>query len=89
MQAKRDWPGKLAFNFRLSIVNFNGHTLLDTYIRPEDRVTDFLSFVSGVTPSRIKEAPTLKIIWPKVEELLKGKIIVGHSLHHDLSVYYS
>ena len=71
---------------RLCIVNYNGHVLYDKYIRPEERVTDFLTEVSGVTPTRIKEARTLKQERDVIEPLLKGKIVVGHTLHQDLSV---
>jgi RNA exonuclease 4 len=60
--------------------------LFDKFIRPEERVTGFLSEVSGVTPARIKEASTLKQLIPSIEPLLKGKIVVGHTLHVDLEV---
>lgn len=42
---------------RLCIVNYNGHTVYDQYFRPEERVIDFLTFVSGITPALIKTAP--------------------------------
>jgi DNA polymerase III epsilon subunit-like protein len=44
---------------RASIVNYNGHILYDSYIRPEERVTNFLTAVSGISPNVIKNAPTL------------------------------
>ena len=33
---------------RVSIVNYNGHVLLDKYVRPERRIVDFRTWVSGV-----------------------------------------
>jgi RNA exonuclease 4 len=35
---------------RVSIVNYNGHVLYDKYVRPEDSVTDYRTWVSGITP---------------------------------------
>lgn len=51
---------------RFTLVNYNGHILMDQYIRPEEPVTDFLTFVSGITPSKIKHAPTFNEIKKKV-----------------------
>jgi len=68
---------------RVSIVNFNGHVLLDSYVRPEARVTNFLTAVSGITPQRIKTAPTLQELKPRIAALLRDKVIVGHSIHND------
>jgi RNA exonuclease 4 len=36
-------------------VNYNGVVLYDKYVRPEGRVTDFRTWVSGVTPHHLKE----------------------------------
>jgi len=41
---------------RVSIVNYNGVVLYDKYVRPEGRVSDFRTWVSGVTPHHLKEA---------------------------------
>ena len=35
---------------RISIVNFHGHCLLDTFVKPKERVTDWRTWVSGVSP---------------------------------------
>ena len=40
---------------RVSIVNYNGHTIYDKFVRPIDRVTDYRTWVSGVTPHNLKE----------------------------------
>ena len=39
---------------RVSIVNYNGHVLMDKYVIPEKRITDFRSWVSGVHPWHLK-----------------------------------
>jgi len=43
---------------RCSIVNYNGHVLFDKFIKPKQRITNFLTWVSGVTPAKIKNSPT-------------------------------
>ena len=40
---------------RVSIVNYNGHTVYDKYVRPESRVIDYRTWVSGVTSHNLKE----------------------------------
>jgi RNA exonuclease 4 len=54
---------------RASIVNFNGHVLYDSYIKPEQRITNFLTPVSGITPQSLKTAPTFALEKPKVAVL--------------------
>ena len=39
---------------RVSVVNYHGHVLYDKYVRPEGKVTDFRTWVSGITPANIK-----------------------------------
>lgn len=34
---------------RVSIVNFYGHCVLDVFVRPQERVTDWRTWVSGVS----------------------------------------
>ena len=33
---------------RVSIINYNGHVLMDKYVRPVKHITDFRTWVSGV-----------------------------------------
>jgi RNA exonuclease 4 len=35
---------------RVTIVNYYGVTILDKYVRPVERVTDFRTEISGITP---------------------------------------
>lgn len=39
---------------RISIVNYNGCTLLDTFVRPKGNITNYRTWVSGVTKEVIK-----------------------------------
>ena len=42
---------------RISIVSENGQTLYDSYIKPETKVTDFVTEITGITYTHIKQAP--------------------------------
>jgi RNA exonuclease 4 len=41
---------------RVSIINYNGHILYDAYVMPEGKVTDYRTWVSGISPHMLREA---------------------------------
>ncbi len=52
---------------RVSIVNFHGATIMDRFVRPQEKVTDYRTWVSGVRPKDLKNAPRsarFKEKWP-------------------------
>ena len=71
---------------RVSIVNFHGHVLMDEYVRPKERVTDFRTEVSGITPHHLKNAKEFCAVQKMVDELIHGRTLVGHGLINDLEV---
>jgi RNA exonuclease 4 len=70
---------------RVSIVNWNGETLLDTFVQVPTKVTDFRTFVSGVKPKHISDATAMNesTCRKTVAALIKDKIVVGHALKND------
>lgn len=70
---------------RVSIVNFYGVVILDTFVKPRDKVTDWRTWVSGVSPKDMKNAITFKEAQTKCSDLFKDRILVGHAIHHDLT----
>lgn len=73
---------------RISIVNFFGHVLLDKFVKPKERVTDWRTWVSGVTPRHMKEAVSFEEAQNEAAAVLEGRILVGHAIHHDLKALY-
>ncbi|CAL8086435.1 unnamed protein product [Calicophoron daubneyi] len=74
---------------RVSIVNQFGHVLLDTLVRPRERVTDYRTQFSGIKPGDLRPggpARPFNEVHKEVAKLLEGRILVGHSLGNDLKV---
>lgn len=70
---------------RVTLIDWNGVALLDELIKQEQEVTDYRTFVSGITPAALSEANmTLDTCRRTVSDLLQDKILVGHGLKNDL-----
>lgn len=76
--------GKESALARVSLVNYYGHVILDEFVKPREKVTDWRTWVSGIRPEHMKEAVPFKQAQESASEILKGRILVGHSLKHDL-----
>ncbi|KAF9163383.1 3'-5' exonuclease [Mortierella sp. AD011] len=68
---------------RVSLVNYYGVTILDLYVRPIERVTDFRTEVSGITPKHLLKAVEFKDAQKQVADIIQDKIVVGHAVHND------
>jgi len=73
---------------RLSIINWDKELVLDTYVKVEDEVTDYRTFVSGIKQEHIEStsAMTLNEVQNAASKILRGKILIGHGLENDLKV---
>lgn len=69
---------------RVSIVNYHGHQLYDSFVQPKEPVTDYRTFVSGITPQLLQSARTFEAVQADVAKLLDEKILVGHAIKNDL-----
>lgn len=73
--------------YRVCMVNNDGGVLLDHYVRPAEKVTDYRTFVSGIEPVHLKEgAISLSQAQKQVAQMLTDRVLVGHAVHHDLQV---
>jgi RNA exonuclease 4 len=73
---------------RVSMVDYENAVLIDTYVKVNEPVTDYRTFVSGITEEHLKSDLAMdadKCI-DLVQRLLRNKILVGHGLKNDLSV---
>jgi len=73
---------------RVSLVNWDGQVMIDTYLRVSEPVTDFRTSVSGIRQCDIDSdfAMDLDDCKKIVKDLIKDKILVGHGLKNDLQV---
>jgi len=71
---------------RISIINWDNDLALDTYVRVQEKVTDYRTFVSGIRQEHIESnsAMTLEEVQDTVSKMLRGKILIGHGLENDL-----
>ncbi|KAE8414256.1 ribonuclease H-like domain-containing protein [Aspergillus pseudocaelatus] len=88
----RRWQREVAF---LSAVDFlTGEVLINNYVRPTGKVTDWTTRISGITPATMAEAVARGQAldgWQSArQELYKyidaQTVLIGHSLNHDLDV---
>lgn len=75
---------------RVSLVNFNGEQIYDSYVLPPPGVIveDYRTFVSGIKKSHLVQgyARPLTEVQEDVSDIMHGRILVGHALYNDLQV---
>ncbi|WWC88026.1 uncharacterized protein L201_002929 [Kwoniella dendrophila CBS 6074] len=71
---------------RVSIVNYHGYILLDTFVQPREKVTDWRTWISGVRESDMIGAPNFEQVQKQVADLCKDRIVIGHAVDNDLKV---
>eukprot|EP00543_Licmophora_paradoxa_P004504 CAMPEP_0202445316 /NCGR_PEP_ID=MMETSP1360-20130828/4153_1 /ASSEMBLY_ACC=CAM_ASM_000848 /TAXON_ID=515479 /ORGANISM="Licmophora paradoxa, Strain CCMP2313" /LENGTH=497 /DNA_ID=CAMNT_0049061537 /DNA_START=327 /DNA_END=1820 /DNA_ORIENTATION=- len=71
---------------RVTIVNWENQIVLDAFVKVPVPVTDYRTYVSGITPQDIESerAVTFEEARSLVEDILRGKILIGHGLDNDL-----
>ncbi|CAD6446393.1 c02583ef-fe2f-4d2c-9c1f-1260441d05c1 [Sclerotinia trifoliorum] len=69
---------------RVSIVNFHGTQVYDSFVRPMEFVTDWRTHVSGVSTKNMATAREFDEVQKDVAEILKGRILIGHAIKNDL-----
>lgn len=72
---------------RVVIVNYDEEIVLDKFVRVEQPVIDYRTFVSGITAEDLQspDAISHKDCRRLVREVLHGKILIGHGLASDLA----
>lgn len=69
---------------RVSIVDFHGKQVYDSYVKPQERVTNWRTAVSGISPKEMRFAREFKEVQTVVASILKDRIVIGHDVKHDL-----
>lgn len=69
---------------RVSIVNFHGTQVYDSFVKPKEFVTNWRTHVSGVSPRNMATAREFEDVQKEVADILRERVIVGHSIKNDL-----
>jgi len=73
---------------RVCVINFEGEILMDKYCRPKERITDYRTRWSGIRSVDLLKAEPVHVVQQEVADLVRGRVVVGHSLKHDFEVLY-
>lgn len=74
---------------RITLANYDGECIYDTLVQVLETVTDYRTFVSGITPQDLEEggsAIPFEECRSQVLELITDKIVIGHGLKNDFRV---
>ncbi|WFD00185.1 3'-5' exonuclease [Malassezia yamatoensis] len=69
---------------RVTLVNWHGYVVYDQFVRPQETVTDYRTWVSGVRAGDLKKAPSFAKVQKEVADLIKDRVLVGHAIQNDL-----
>ncbi|XP_053622732.1 uncharacterized protein LOC128682176 [Plodia interpunctella] len=73
---------------RVSIVNKFGDCVYDKFVKAREEVVDYRTDVSGVRKEDLINGEDFSTVQKEVAEIIRGRVLVGHSLKNDLSVLF-
>ncbi|KND91474.1 RNA exonuclease 4 [Tolypocladium ophioglossoides CBS 100239] len=69
---------------RVSMVDFHGRQIYDSYVKQREKVTDWRSNVSGVSQKEMRFARDFDLVQRESFDILKDRVLIGHDIRHDL-----
>lgn len=69
---------------RISLVDFHGQQIYDSYVKQKERVTDWRTAVSGVSVKEMRFARGFEEVQQTISDIIQGRILIGHDIKHDL-----
>lgn len=73
---------------RVSLVNFYGQVVMDELVKPQEKVTDYRTHITGITHGDLEDATPFSVVQRRVADILKDRIVVGHALKNDFTCLY-
>ena len=70
----------------IGIMDYPGRTILDTRVTPAKKIRHYCEFITGFRPNDLKNQRKEKEIIAEVNQLVRGRILIGHDLTSDLAV---
>jgi len=68
---------------RVSLVDFRGNIILDTYVRPTTPVMNYRIEETGIETHHLEQGIDIAQVQSLVTQAISGKVVVGHSLWKD------
>lgn len=84
--------GRQSMVARVTVIDWDCNVVYDKFVKPTQEVTDYRTFVSGITADDLDEQRNtsnlldINTCREQVLELLHDKILIGHALKNDLHV---
>lgn len=79
------FKGRQSSVARVTLVDWDGRIVYDEFVQQEQGVTDYRTFVSGITQLDLEDATLTKDeCRQQVQDMITDKILVGHALKNDL-----
>ena len=81
-------PKNVSVLARVSIVDTDGNCIFDSFVKIQERVTDYRTELSGIRREDLQSKDALPFgeVRLKVCRILNGCILVGHGLRNDLKI---
>lgn len=75
---------------RVSIVNFQNEVIYDSFVKPDEEITNYQTRYSGITENTLREVTTtIDFVQKKLLSIISSTdILIGHSLESDLNVLH-
>lgn len=68
----------------ISILDFDGTTLLQSYVRPLNPLTTAATKIHGITNAMVANAPTWPALWPQIRGVLFSRPVAAYNAPFDL-----
>lgn len=73
---------------RVALVDAAEKVLYSSFVKPKDKVFNFLTPLTGVQEQDVKEAPILEDVCAEIKKILRSQkrlpVLVGAAIHHDV-----
>jgi len=73
---------------QIAIINSNGETLLDTFVKTKMPIPSDAIRIHGITDEMVKDAPIWPELVPQIKTILDGQLLVVYNATYDRSMFH-